>query len=683
MWFAGIAVATSLLALGWAVEQVRIENAREERFLRLREVSEGIQRREVDAMSTMARDLAALVPGPGAPEDSVRGFLSRMEGQMRIARADLCFVLDSTGKVRLRRQDQKERDILGRDLSFRRYFQEARQGREDLLGALGAYTGRRGIYASAPVMRGGRPCGVVVTRLRADEIERTWLESQTDPVAVISPEGVVLASNVQEWNLGHVSSSDWPLERALGTGQFGKELRPLGVDLLGTATRWKGREWRVLRADLPGGWTVAGLVRRSARSPLTPSQKGVILGVFLAWTLLVLLGAAVFLVLRRIGRVERERGDLVRRLDEAERLESLGRLAGGIAHDFNNVLTAIIGYSSVLELKLAGRPGEQEMARRTELAARRASDTVKQLMAFARRSGLESRPVSVHELVRELEGLVEHTFPRGVRVETRLVAPQDVVVGDPTQLHQALLNLAVNARDAMPDGGVLRFVSALSPAPGARMLELRVSDSGPGIPPEVLPHVFEPFFTTKSGGRGTGLGLASVWGTIRRHGGSIEVRLPESGGTEFIMTLPLASHGAGPSAGASHRQETAGRGKLRIAALDDDIHVLEALETMCRTLGHEVAIHTNHLSLVSGIRRAGAPDLLILDLEMPGLSGTQALRNLRREHPDLRVLVASGQSSTAAAEEIRRLGVRVFLPKPFGAEDLARAIEEVLRDPEA
>jgi nitrogen-specific signal transduction histidine kinase/CheY-like chemotaxis protein len=402
----------------------------------------------------------------------------------------------------------------------------------------------------------------------------------------------------------------------------------------------------------------------------------------IAWSLLLLLGTSIVTGLRRIGEVERERVHLARRLDEAERLESLGRLAGGVAHDFNNVLTAIIGYASVLEHRLADRPKDQDLARRSGQAARRASETVRQLMAFARRSGLQVRPLSLHELVREVAGLLEHTLPRGIHVVLDFQAERDVLVGDASHLHQALLNLAVNARDAMPEGGTLRF-STRDPETSGDGLELRVSDTGAGIPPDVLPHVFEPFFTTKSGGRGTGLGLASVWGTVQRHGGSISVRSALGKGTEFVLNFPPAPPGTeseAPSQDASVR--VSGR-KLRIAALDDDVHVLDVISTMAHSLGHQADVHGNYRSLQDRLAAGTLPDLLILDLDMPDISGLEVLRRVQKEHPGLPVMIASGHSSSATLEEVRALGVRVFLKKPFGAADLDRAMEETLREPTA
>lgn len=681
---AGVAALGSILA-GWAaVDQVRAENARQERLSRLREISEVIQRQGLDGLSTMVRDLAGRAPGPTSPDaDSAREFLSRMEGEMRIARADLGFLLDTSGTVRLHRQKSGEFDLTGQNLAFRRYFLEAQAGREDLFGAKGVFTSRRGIYASAPVIRDGRFAGAVVARLRAEEIEGLWLSSLDGPSALISPEGVVLATNVDAWRLAAIASRDSSLDRIRASRQYGDSIHPLGVDLSRNVANWNGRRWSTLHADLRRGWTLVGLLPRDARSPLSSSQTGTAWGLAVAWSLLILLGVSVVTGLRRIGKVQKERMHLARRLDEAERLESLGRLAGGVAHDFNNVLTAIIGYASVLEHRLADRPPDQDLARRCGQAARRASETVRQLMAFARRSGLQVRPLSLHELVREVAGLLEHTLPRGIRVVLDLQAGRDVLVGDASHLHQALLNLAVNARDAMPEGGTLRFSTRDADSSPQQGLELRVSDTGAGIPGDVLPHVFEPFFTTKSGGRGTGLGLASVWGTMQRHGGSISVRSEPGEGTEFIIHFPLAPPGTeGEAASVDASNHLSGR-KLRIAALDDDVHVLDVVATMANSLGHHTEVYGNYQSLRDRLATGSPPDVLILDLDMPDVPGLDVLRRLQKEHPRLPVMIASGHSSSATLDEVRSLGVRVFLRKPFGATDLDRALEEMLREPTA
>jgi len=676
-----VASLGSILVGLYAVDLVRAENARQERLSRLRGISEGIQWQGMDELATMVRDLANRAPEDGSADTGAsRDFLSRMGGEMRIAGADLGFLLDTAGTVRLRIQNSGESDLTKQNLSFRRYFREGREGREDLFGALGAFTSRRGIYASAPVLRGGRFSGVVVARLRAEEIESLWLTSLTEPSALISPEGVVLATNVDSWRLAALDSRDSTIRRIRASRQYGDSIHPLEVDMTGDLARWNGRRWSVLRADLRRGWTLVGLLPREARSPLSPSQSGAAWGLGIAWSLLILLAGSVVTGLRRVGKVEKERVHLARRLDEAERLESLGRLAGGVAHDFNNVLTAIIGYASVLEHQLADHPKNQDLARRCGQAARRASETVGQLMAFARRSGLHTHPLSLHELVREVAGLLEHTLPRGIQVILDLQAERDVIVGDASHLHQALLNLAVNARDAMPDGGSLRF-STREAQSTENCLELRVSDTGAGIPGDVLPHVFEPFFTTKSGGRGTGLGLASVWGTVQRHGGSISVASEAGEGTEFVVTFPLAPPGTECEAASLDVSTRLSGRKLRIAALDDDVHVLDVVATMARALGHHMDVHGNYQSLRDQLATGILPDVLILDLDMPDVPGLEVLRRIQEEYPALPVMIASGHSSSATLGEVRKLGVRVFLPKPFGSADLDRALEETLREP--
>jgi len=680
------AVATGVLGsalIGWTIlDQTRAENARQERLSQMQGLAESISRQGINSLSTMTRDLSGHARGAlSGNSDSVAGFLARMEGEMKIGSYDLGFLLDSTGVVRQRRQDPGELDVLGKDLSFRRYFVKGRSGRDDLFGAVGAFTNHRGIYGSAPVQVGSRFFGVVVARLSAEEIERTWFAGLSDPVALVSPEGVVLASNKATWRLTCPALSDSAIGHIRDSRQFGDSIHPLEIDLSKDDIRWQGRTWSVVRADVGQGWVLAGLLPGAARSPLTRPQDGAAWSMALAWSLLALLGVLVALGLQRIGRVERERGQLARRLDDAQRLESLGRLAGGVAHDFNNVLTAIIGYSSVLEHRLSDRPKDQDMVRRIGQAARRASETVHQLMTFARRSDLKVRPLSLHDLIREVAGLLEHTLPRGIRVVLDLQATRDVVQGDTSHLHQVLLNLAINSRDAMPEGGLLRFSTRNRESASGPGLELLVSDSGAGIPQDILPHVFEPFFTTKSGGRGTGLGLASVWGAIQRHGGSISVRSAPGTGTEFAILLALAPEGV---EGESRPPDT-GRIHLRrglsLVVLDDDVHVLDAISTMAQSLGHRIELCSDYRSLRSRLQSAELPDLLVLDLDMPDMPGQEVLRAVHAEHPDLPVLIASGHTVSETFDEVRRMGVRVFLRKPFGTSDLGRAIEESMGEP--
>lgn len=656
------------------------ENARRERLIRLREIASGAWQDQFQA----TRDAAASLAAPASSrhqlaKDSIHVFLARLSQTMTLAGVDMGFVLDSKGIVVHRLLASGEKEIQGVDLSFRRYFQKGKDGLSDLLPAMGAYTGKRGLYASTPILDSGRFLGVVVLRLRAEKIEEKWLKGFADPILLVSPEGVVFAGNRPQWVLNVLPGADSRLERIRSSRQYGESLTTLPFDPQDGVVRLDGQEWVVMRREMNEGWSLVSLLPRKAQLPLSRWQVGVISGVAATWLLLLSVAGTALVGLFAVRRTQEERDRLSRRLDEAERLESMGRLAGGVAHDFNNVLTAIIGYASVLEHRLGDRPQEGELAKRVGQAARRASETIRQLLAFARRSGLQARPLSLHDLVGEIGQLLGHTFSRSIRLEFDLRAERDVVIGDANHLHQALLNLAINSRDAMPRGGVIRISTRSDSLRSSERLELRISDTGSGIPQEVLPHVFEPFYTTKQGGKGTGLGLASVWGTIQRHGGAITVGSRAGEGTEFVISLPLAPEGVRPDPGPSLPEVPLAVRKLRIAALDDDLHVLDAIATMVHAMGHVAEVFGDFQSLRTRLTTGTPFDLVILDLDMPDVGGLEVLRWLRREKIQIPVLVASGHTGANTYEEVKRLGVREYLRKPFGAQDLQKAIEESVR----
>ncbi|MBK8802928.1 MAG: response regulator [Fibrobacteres bacterium] len=675
-----VVIAATSVATYFAIFQLGRENARLERMVRLREMASGAWRDQFQAVRSGALDLARQNGLQSKVQVDTSGiFLARLDQAMDLIGADMGFVLDPKGKVVLRIQSPEDKEILGSDLSFRRYFQNGSRLSPDLFAALGAYTRKRGLYASAPVISGAKFLGVVVLRLRAEEIEHKWFHEITDPICLISPEGVVFASNKPDLVMRLLPGADSRLERIRKSRQFGDSVAFLEFDLLDPAVRYDGQAFRTLRRDLGEGWILVSLLPQDARLPLTRWQIGATIGVGLSWMLLLAVAGVSLAGLLAVRRTQEERDRLSRRLDEAERLESMGRLAGGVAHDFNNVLTAIIGYSSVLEHRLVDQPAESELAKRVGQAARRASETIRQLLAFARRSGLQARPLSLHDLIGEIGQLLGHTFSRAIRMEFDLQAERDVVIGDVNHLHQALLNLAINSRDAMPKGGVIRISTRTDPFRPGERVELRVSDTGSGISSEVLPHVFEPFYTTKHGGKGTGLGLASVWGTIQRHGGAITVGNRPGEGAEFVISLPLAGEGIRPDPVPSLPEVPLAVRKLRIAALDDDLHVLDAISTMVHTMGHTVEVFADFQSLRTRLSMTTPFDLVILDLDMPDVGGLEVLRWLRRERIQIPVMVASGHTGANTYEEVRRLGVRQYLRKPFGAQDLQKAIEETLR----
>ena len=675
------ALATAALSGWFLVRQIRFENARHERLQQLGALVGSLQQNDLSNLRTAARDVSTHAAAYLAGDASASGpTMARLEGDASITGADMAFLLDATGSVRMRIQKPGEPDIQGSTLAFRRYFQKAKLGEEDEFGALGAYTKKRGIYASTPVRNDkGAFLGAAVFRLAGSDIEERWLAQSHDPIALIAPEGIVFASSEPSWRLRAISPSDTATRRLSLSRQFGDSIHPMDIDVSRESVDWQGNRHVVLHMDLSGGWRIVSLLPSDATSPLTRSQLGAAWAITAAWMFLIALGLVVYASARKIRRGESEKFQLSHRLEEAERLESLGRLAGGVAHDFNNVLTAIIGYASVLEYKLGPDSTERELTKRIGAAAKRASETVRQLMAFARRSGLQAKPISLHDLLKEISDDMGRTVTANIMVQLATQASHDIVIADLAHLRPAIEHLARNSIEAMQNGGTLTFSTSLVETGSGQMLELRLTDNGKGIPPEMLPHLFEPFYSVSKDSRGTGLGLASVWGTVQRMGGSIAVDSLVGKGTEFRIRLPLAPLGISVDRGTSTLPGATGARRLRIVALDDDQHVRETLLLMLQSMGHQIETFATFPELWTRMKSGLSVDLLILDLQMPGVNGLEALKRLREAFPELPVMTASGHYTSASMGDLKALGVQVMLAKPFGALEMAPALEKAAR----
>jgi CheY-like chemotaxis protein len=327
-----------------------------------------------------------------------------------------------------------------------------------------------------------------------------------------------------------------------------------------------------------------------------------------------------------------------------------------------------------------------------EASAQRGTDMVRQLLTFARGAEGERVAVCPSQLVHELERLMKGSFPKSI--ELQIASPEGLpaVVGDPTQLHQVLLNLCVNARDAMPGGGTLAlglqaveldavYARAIPDAVPGRYVALRVSDTGSGIPPEILDRIFDPFFTTKAADKGTGLGLSTVLGIVKGHGGFVQVYSQPGEGTMFTVYLPVSPSGAGaaaPAPAAETPEAGPGHGET-ILFVDDESAVREVGRTVLERLNYQVLLATDGADgLVRAAEHRHALRAVITDLHMPHMDGLAFVRALRRTLPNVPVVVASGRVDEAAASELLRLGVTRRLDKPFTQAQLARELQELL-----
>ena len=390
-------------------------------------------------------------------------------------------------------------------------------------------------------------------------------------------------------------------------------------------------------------------------------------------------------------RAEAERARLSEQLQQAQKIESLGRLAGGVAHDFNNLLTVITGHADLMLENLALDAPLRENVRNVSAATRRASDLTRQLLAFGRRQLLQPRVMDLNESIRESTSMLSGLLSESVELVTVLDPDLGHVEADPSQLNQLLVNLAVNARDAMPHGGRLTIETDNvsiddeeaqrhpSFRPGSYVM-LAVSDTGIGIQNDVLPHIFEPFFTTKEHGKGTGLGLSMVYGIVKQSGGWIWVSSEVGRGTTFKVYLPRVE-GALSVIGAPAALDSP-RGDETVLVVEDQQEVRSLMLHVLRTHGYDVIEAADGPSAVAACEAVARPiSLVVTDVVMPGMSGPTLAAHLRTVRPDMRVLYVSGYTDAAVFEHGMGEQPVTFLQKPFTPSQLTRKVREVLDAP--
>jgi signal transduction histidine kinase/ActR/RegA family two-component response regulator len=394
------------------------------------------------------------------------------------------------------------------------------------------------------------------------------------------------------------------------------------------------------------------------------------------------------LTLLRIRDVTEER-NLSRRSSHQERLAAVGQLAAGIAHDFNNIMAAIVLYSDMLR----GEPGLSAQAiERLDVACRqaqRAAALTQQILDFSRQGVLALHPLELGPFMAELQALLARMLPETIRVTIESDVGSLVIRADPTRMQQVFMNLAVNARDAMPEGGDLRIrlaraqfdPGAAMPFPGMRAGEwvrIRVSDTGTGIPADVLPRVFEPFFTTKPPGEGTGLGLAQVYGIVKQHGGFIDVASPVGHGTTFEIYLPSEAAAVGNAPAPREENRTAGQ-KETILVVEDDATTREALAAALRTLHYRLLIAANGREALATLEaEAGRIDLVLSDLVMPEMGGRALYETVRDTYPEIRMMIMTGYPRIRGTRELLEYGRVSWLQKPIGVKELAEAVRDAL-----
>jgi nitrogen-specific signal transduction histidine kinase/CheY-like chemotaxis protein len=386
-------------------------------------------------------------------------------------------------------------------------------------------------------------------------------------------------------------------------------------------------------------------------------------------------------------RAEQERARLHEQLFQAQKMEVLGTLAGGVAHDFNNLLGVILGYVSLVRTRLPREDPMQETVAMMEQSASRAAELTHQLLQFSRQEKPLLRPLEIDKVLGGVLKIVTETFDRRIRIEAKLPPELPWVNGDPGQLELAILNLCINARDAMPEGGTLALeASVVSLAPEhlpadaqgrpGQYVRIVIRDSGVGMEPRVLQRVFEPFFTTKEPGKGSGLGLSMAYGIVSRHGGFIGVRSQVGRGSEFTLHLPVASQPA-----ESAREViplAAEHGSGTVLVVEDEPLMLSFAADAVREVGYAV------VTAEDGARareicsaRASEIDVILLDMIMPGDGWVETLHGLQALSPRARIILTSGYSGAREARRALEEGAAAFIGKPYTIDDLARILKVV------
>jgi len=403
------------------------------------------------------------------------------------------------------------------------------------------------------------------------------------------------------------------------------------------------------------------------------------------------LAAAINSMLIALESNTKEREQMQSQLMQAQKMQAIGLLAGGVAHDFNNMLGAVLGFAELIQMKFAtDNPALKKYTDSILATARRMSDLASELLAFARKGKYDVVILDIHQVVDDVIQLLEHTLDKRIAITKRLEADPACIMGDATQLHNALLNLAVNARDAMPEGGALTFATAIAEldetfiagqtlkvTPGT-YLKLSVSDTGTGMDEQTRARIFEPFFTTKEIGRGTGIGLASVLGAVENHGGCITVGTTPGAGTIFSIYFPAVQPAHEDRAAHAESAEPV-KGSGTILVIDDEEAIQAMAEEMLTELGYHVRICKDGKEGVDYYRDHWREiDLAIIDIIMPGMGGFACFKGLKEINPAVKAIAASGFSVDGEARRILKEGALGFIQKPYEICRMSQAIHDAL-----
>jgi PAS domain S-box-containing protein len=386
-----------------------------------------------------------------------------------------------------------------------------------------------------------------------------------------------------------------------------------------------------------------------------------------------------------------ENAMLEQQLRQVQKMEAVGRLASGVAHDMNNILTAILAHAGLLKARGHETQHSWKAGDVIEKAVHRGKELTSQLLGFARQGKHHHVPVDIHGVIQEVTGLLGRTVEKTITLQTELLAEEPWVVGDPNQLYQVLMNLAVNASDAMSDKGDLMFHTSNETVSSAQASHIpglaagdyvvvRVTDTGEGMPQDVKSHIFEPFFTTKELGQGSGMGLAMVYGIVKNHHGYIGVTSTLGVGTTMRVYLPSILCDEPRTQSDAMTLPSAGTGHVLI--VDDEAAVADAAQAILEYLGYSTTIRLSGREAVAFCQESTQHvDLVLLDMVMPDMNGPECFAELRRIRPDSKILLCTGYDRNHAVQELLNQGVVGFIQKPYDLDALAQVCADVLHQP--
>lgn len=532
------------------------------------------------------------------------------------------------------------------------------------------------VYVHVPVMREGKLVYVFSAGIRPSVFQQILKShvSEDAIAAIVDAQGNFIA-RTHDYDSRVGTSSTIYVRNAMRAGRQG----------LYRGTTWEGFEnYTTFFTSGWSGWSTHVAVASSLID--TPTAWSFVVAGTAGLGAALLGGVLVVLVLRDMA--ERRRAEEM--LRQSQKMEAVGQLTGGIAHDFNNLLTAIIGNLDLIRSRVGDNPRLQRQADNALEAARRGAKLTAQLLAFSRNQRMQLTSVDLEQLLAGMSGLLVQSVGPSIEVHIDLSHDARFVLSDANQLELALLNLAVNARDAMPSGGKFSISSRFATGPevrslprGRRYVEVRVADNGVGMPEEVRIRAMEPFFTTKPVGQGTGLGLSQVYGVVSESGGTVTIESDAGQGTAIKLIVPFVPPSVVPVAVAQPADSTPtlplGRKRQdnSILVVDDDGQVRHFIVDCLRGLGYRVAEVASGAAALN-LMNDDHFDLLVVDFAMPEMNGAEVARATREKQPGLRILMVSGYADSAAGDSTP--GVARLLRKPFDLKELGSAVAEVLEE---